>query len=273
MAEVHRQSDAVAFLDRAEAWLQEPDPSRNMILAIAYQLEGDSHFEPPFYLATVESAGEVCGCALRAGPDGMFLTALPVDSIPRIVDQARELYATLPEVIGPEVVASAFAQQWSGQRWRMHLRSRCYRLGSVDAPRRSSPGSLRKGTMQDLSWLRDWAREYARETGTRVDLERFFDSMLKRGLLDVWEDDGPRCVVTTSKLTPDGAWISSLYTPPAFRRNGYATAAVAAASRRILDSGRQFCFVGADEDAASTRGIYERIGYEPIGVVVVIHLD
>jgi hypothetical protein len=45
--EVYQQPNAVAFLDRAEAWLQKPDAIHNVILSIAHQLKGDSHFEPP----------------------------------------------------------------------------------------------------------------------------------------------------------------------------------------------------------------------------------
>jgi hypothetical protein len=273
MTEVHQHADAVAFLDHAETWLRQPDAIHNLILSIAYQLRGESHFEPPFYLATVESDDGLCGCALRAGPDGMFLTDLPLDAVPRIADQAGALYTALPEVIGPEDVATAFAKRWSGQNWKLHVRSRCYRLGSLNTSLCSSPGSLRKGTAEDFAWLRQWAREYAKESGTRVDLVRFFGLMLARGLLHIWDDDGPRSVITTSKLTPNGAEISSLYTPSRFRRRGYATSAVAAASQLILDSGRRFCTVGADENSPSTRALYERVGYEPISTLLVIHLD
>ena len=274
MADVHQQPDAVTFLDRAEAWLQgRPDLTHNLILSIAHQLSGNGHFEPPFYLATVESNDRLCGCAVRAAPDGIFMTALPVDAVAQIVDQTRRLYSALPEVIGPESVATAFAELWSGQRWTLHERSCCYRLRSVNASLQPSPGSMRQGTTEDLTWLRDWARDYSAETGTRVDLQRFYSLMVERGLLYVWDDDGPRCVVTTSKLTPSGAEISSLYIPKHFRHNGYATAAVAAASQRVLDSGRQFCFISADEQAVGTQRIYRRVGYEPIDSMVVIHLD
>ena len=245
----------------------------NIILSIAHQLRGRNHFEPPFYLATVESDTNLLGCAVRARPDGIFLSALPVDSVRQIVVQVRGLYSALPEVIGPELIATEFAMRWSGQDWELHERSCCYELTAVDGGLRLSPGILRAGDESDLVWLRDWASDYERETGTRVDLDRFYSLMIERGLLYIWDDSGPRCVVTTSKLTPTGAEISSLYTPPSFRRNGYATSAVAAASRRVLDSGRRYCFISANDQADSTKRIYERIGYKSIDPMVVIHLN
>jgi GNAT superfamily N-acetyltransferase len=139
-------------------------------------------------------------------------------------------------------------------------------------PSHRPAGSLRKGLASDLPLLREWAPDYARESGTKLDMQMYFERMIERELLFLWDDNGARCVTTTSKLTPNGAEISSLYTPPRFRNNGYATAAIAAASQRILDSGRTFCMIAADERAAKTNRIYRSVGYEPIGEIVVVHL-
>jgi len=272
MIEVKPQPNATVFLDRANTWLRENEPSHRCILSIARLLQGDSHFEPPFYLATVEANDRTCGCALRAAPDGLYLTNLPPEALPAIVEQLRTLYETLPEVTGPEPIVTAFAERWSPENWKLHVRCLCYRIRSVVEPARPPAGSLRKGLASDLPLLRDWAPDYAHASGTKLDMRLYFERMLKRELLYLWDDHGARCVTTTSKLTPNGAEISSLYTPPRFRNSGYATATVAAASQRILDSGRTFCMIAADERASSTNRIYRRVGYEHIGELVVIHL-
>ena len=178
----------------------------------------------------------------------------------------------MPEVTGPESVATVFAEQWAGNEWRLHTRSCCYLTTSVVFPTRPASGALRNGVHSDLPVLHAWAPEYAAESGTLVDLRLFFERMLERELLYIWDDDGPRSVVTTSKLTPNGAEVSALYTPTEFLRKGYATSAVAAASQQILDSGRRFCIIGADKNALGTNRMYRSVGYEPIGEIVVIHL-
>ena len=210
---VNVHPDADSFLERAEAWLLADEASRHLILSIAYLLRGVSHFRPPFYLATIESIRGVVGCAMSAAPDGLYLTNLPVESLSTIADQLSQIYVTLPEVIGPEVVATAFADRWSRQDWTLHSRNRCYALTSVIPPSRPAVGFLREGSESDLYLLDNWAADYRKESRSKVDMTQFFHTMVDRSLLFLWDDDGARCVVTTSSLTPNGAQVSAVYTP------------------------------------------------------------
>ncbi len=274
MLKVRQHSDAVAFLESAEAWLLRSEAAQDhILLAVAHMLRAGSHFQPPFYLATVESDNELCGCALRAFPDGLYLTSLPVEAVPNIVKQLTTLFSSLPEVLGPELEATAFAKQWERQAWQLNTRNRCYLLHSVIPPARVASGSLRKAGESDLPLLREWAPAYRAETDSLLDMEALFELMVERGLLFLWDDDGARCLVITSSLTPNGAQLSALYTPPECRGRGYATSAAAAASQRVLDSGRQYCLTAAIADSPGPHRLYESIGYEPSEELVVIHFD
>ena len=64
--------------------------------------------------------------------------------------------------------------------------------------------------------------------------------------------------------TLNGVRVSTVYTPPEFRRRGYAAACVAALSQRLLDSGKRACFLFADRANATSNGIYQRIGYRQV---------
>jgi predicted GNAT family acetyltransferase len=56
--------------------------------------------------------------------------------------------------------------------------------------------------------------------------------------------------------------INFVYTPPAHRGRGYASACVAALTRRMLDEGRRYCFLFTDLSNPTSNGIYRAIGYE-----------
>jgi hypothetical protein len=58
--------------------------------------------------------------------------------------------------------------------------------------------------------------------------------------------------------------VGPVYTPPAERRRGYAGALVAALSQRLLDEGREFCFLFTDLANPTSNHVYQEIGYEPV---------
>jgi predicted GNAT family acetyltransferase len=80
----------------------------------------------------------------------------------------------------------------------------------------------------------------------------------------VWDDGGPRAMAATARPTPGGIAVNSVFTPPAGRGRGYATALVAALSRRMLADGRRFCVLFTDLANPTSNAIYARIGYRPV---------
>ena len=226
MLAVNRQADATAFLSRAERWLLEKEVEHNIFLSVAYLLTGEHHFADPIFLATVEQAGRVRGCALRPPPDGLYLSDMPLDAIPGIHRLLQADHKAIDEVVGPEEQATAFAELWKPQEWKVHSRSRWFSLERIAWNRTMASGRLRNAAENDLPLLREWGLRYGREIGTVVDVKMLYELMVKRGLAYVWDDNGPKCVITASGLTPRAARISSLYTPEEYRGKRYATSAV-----------------------------------------------
>ncbi|MFW5729522.1 MAG: GNAT family N-acetyltransferase [Spirochaetota bacterium] len=55
-----------------------------------------------------------------------------------------------------------------------------------------------------------------------------------------------------------------MYTPKAHRRHGYARACVAELTARLIEAGRQFCFLFTDLSNPTSNKIYQQIGYRPV---------
>ena len=60
------------------------------------------------------------------------------------------------------------------------------------------------------------------------------------------------------------ARVGPVYTPPAERGHGYATALVAHVSDVALQRGRRACYLHTDLANATSNAMYQRIGYERI---------
>ena len=67
-----------------------------------------------------------------------------------------------------------------------------------------------------------------------------------------------------SGATPNGIRVNLVYTPPEYRKKGYATSCVAALSQTLLDQGRKYCFLFTDLANPTSNHIYQTIGYQPV---------
>lgn len=81
----------------------------------------------------------------------------------------------------------------------------------------------------------------------------------------MWETDD-RIVSLRGHSGPTGTGIriGPVYTPPADRGRGYASALVAAQSEWLLQHGYQQCFLYTDLANQTSNDLYIRIGYEQI---------
>jgi uncharacterized protein len=129
-------------------------------------------------------------------------------------------------------------------------------------------GELLLATPKERVLLLDWFRAFANEIGevVRVNPEEFVDGGIQRGSIYLWVDGGGRPVSWAggSQVLPTFARVGPVYTPPEFRRRGYASACVAKLSQRLLDQGCQQCFLFTDQANPTSNHIYRLIGYQPV---------
>jgi len=263
--------DASAFRKHAGAFLAAHEAANNLIFGIlAGIVDGVYDFSPdPPLLVSVESDGHVQLVALRTPPLNLVLSTAATDMA--VTRLARELYAAghpLPGVTAPAREAVLFAQTWSaltGVTVARQFSQRIYELARVVPPARVPSGHLHQCNEEDLRLAADWIAAFNRDVGQHqvpANPRRYIGPP-DSGLV-FWIDEEPVSMAGYSGPTPSGIRVAAVYTPPALRGRGYASACVAALSRQLLEGGRQRCFLYTDLANPTSNHIYTAIGYEPV---------
>lgn len=273
---VRRFVDARAFLDRAERWLLQEEAEYGLVLGVATALLGPHRFGSPVYLATLEHEDEVLGCAFRTPPYHAVVTQLPAGAAAALAEDMGTLYDDLPGVQGPVNEAEAFAAVWcerNGGRPVLGFRLCVHVLTEVVRPVPPAPGRLRPALAGDVDLVTQWAAGFVSDTGVTTRAEEFGEHLLRAGGLYLWEDGRPRSMVGVNRTSARGATIGAVYTPPEFRGRGYASAAVAELSQRLLDAGRSFCTLYTDLANPTSNKIYRAVGFRPGAESVLIRFE
>jgi predicted GNAT family acetyltransferase len=175
---------------------------------------------------------------------------------------------TLPGVLGLVPEAQAFVSAWQDltqQPARLAFELRMHQLQTVQ-PIRPTPGHLRPATESDRPLLIQWNHDFMMEAfGTlEEDPAQTAAYQLSQKRIYIWQDQEPVAMINSRVSTPHGATIAPVYTPPKHRRQGYATAAVAALSQQLLDQGYRYCFLFTDLANPTSNHIYQLVGYQAI---------
>lgn len=268
MLRIRRFVDPQLFLEHTQEWLLREELKNSTMLAVMQLLIDDGNpFESPLYLATIENDAGIAGCAVRAPPDPLILSDMPIEAMSLLAADVAPVYETLPAVTGTENEVEAFTEQWMRQGKSQSATKTCWRWYVLErtAPSgKSVSGALRLADSSDIRLVRRWAQQFARETGTSVDVVAYFERRIRSGSLYIWEGEERCSIVAVSGVTPNSVRISGVFTDPDFRRKGYATATVAAVSRLMLDAGRKYCLLFTEASDPFANRLYQNVGYRPI---------
>jgi hypothetical protein len=258
---------------QARTWpflLQHEAENNLMIGIVAALIAGKADFMDPAkrpLLCTVEGGDGVLAAAVMTPPFRMNLTRGPGVAMDSLAEHLHARGISLPGVNGPCESAQTFAAAWNrltGQPTQRNRGLRIYQLDHVTpAPR--AAGSLCQVTPADLDLIVGWVRAFfadchldnpptAEGVARRIDNRAYF----------LWKSPHPVSMACATGPTPAGIRIGAVYTPPALRNRGYASALVAALSQYQLDSGRRFCFLFTDMANPTSNSIYQKIGYRPV---------
>ena len=135
-----RHQTAAAFLDSAQAALEQHEAANNLIISIAIRLkEYPDQIQHPPYLATVEEGDELLAAAVMTPPHRVIIHGESADPAPlRLLAEDLRRFEWQPlGVIGPAEAAHAFATVWismAGGTFRLLRHERVYELRRVTHP-------------------------------------------------------------------------------------------------------------------------------------------
>lgn len=256
MLTLNRHPDARSFLTRAEAWLATREIEHAVVLQSARQARAnDTHYERPMYWATIENEGQLVGCAYRTPPYKVGVTQLPESAIPPLVADLASTYAgTIGGFSGPDATVKALASAWVEKRggsWSVNTGGRLMSFASqAEAP--GKPGVLRLAGAADSALAQSWGGAASIDSGVAALDGQMCLQLLRAKLLYFYVDDQPRCMIGLLRETHDSAAVGIVYTPAAFRGQGYGTAAMRALSG-LLDERRvanRYLWIDAKSDGA-----------------------
>jgi len=270
---VVRHQTADAFLARARSTLEQHEAANNLMIGIAVRLhEFPERIKTQPWLATVEDGERLVAAAVMTPPHRLILHAEGDDPEPLQL-LAHALVADgwhVPGVGALKATARAFAEIWSaatGQPQRAGMNERVYELRRVNPPEPPMSGVLRVATEKDTALMSEWVWGLLQDAGlegTTEGAREIAEMRIADRDLFIWDHGGPVSTATKTRHSTHGIVVSLVYTPPAYRNRGYASAAVAALSQQLLDAGWEFCALFTDLANPTSNSIYQRIGYRPV---------
>lgn len=246
------------------------------MLGILDRLDEDPlAYEPPIYLATVETAGEVVGCAYRTPPYKLGLSRMPSGAADALAADVARFHPHVPVALGPEAVALRFGTRYAelrGTRARLGMRQRLYRADALIPAVRRASGRARPAAVSDVAVVGSWYEEFHRAVGSPLPSAGAVVARAREGKLWLWEDGTPKSLAGWAARTPRWARVAYVYTPPELRGRGYATALVADLTVRLLAQGVH-ALLYTDLGNPVSNAIYAGIGYRPLSDLVDVEVE
>lgn len=259
------------FLIKVEQFLLKHEAMNNLPLGIVYSLVKQRP-EQEIFLATVEDEAGIQLVMIKTSQNLVLASdnSIKEEAVHKATQYFQTNGITLPGIIGEKELANLFQITWqkvTGQTSQVGMRQRIYRLDQVNEID-YSPGQLRLATIDDLSFVTEWVYEFVKVTPdliTMEEAEKLARTSIDTSSMYLWlVDDIPVSMAKKVRPTKNGIVINLVYTPPQFRKRGYASACVATLTKLLLNEGYQFTSLYTDLDNPTSNKIYMEIGYKAI---------
>jgi len=264
---------AADFLQTSQPFLETNEATNSLLLGVSLRLKNapDRMKTTPYFI-TVSNERALILAAMMTPPHNLVIygQANQPPAMDILVQQLQADKAVPPGVLGPSAVAQKFAEVWAtatGISYRAGMRQGIYELRHVIPPEQITPGKLRLAKIDEIDLVTQWALDFQAEalgSGHPTETRQAMEDRIKYEELFMWDDGQPVSMVAKARPGLHGVTVSLVYTPPEFRRCGYASNAVAALSQLLLDEGWQFCSLHTDLANPTSNHIYQAIGYRRV---------
>ena len=264
-------ADPEVFAAHAEHLLQSRPVECTLPLTTLHTIRSGQRWGPgEFVLAWFEDeGGATTGAVLMTPPFGVQLAVLPVGSEPTLVAELQTRNVAVVEAHGAVDDVERFSAAWTAghaRRATVRQRQRLYALDTL-LPAPPTNGRYRLASPGDVDLVLDWMTAFRAESEAlpMVAPRAMYADRVDRGLFGLWEDGAVVTALAARTVTVAGvSRIGPVYTPPAQRRRGYATAATAACAGDALAAGADRVVLFTDLANPTSNGIYQRIGFRPV---------
>jgi predicted GNAT family acetyltransferase len=258
--------EAEEFAARAERFLAERVERNVLATVLVNARRGQIGGARPLFGYARREDGEICAAALRVPPWPLLTSELDTALAGQLIERWLAQDPDLPGISADPTTARAVGAAWSrrtGGRTSCRMRTAMHVLTDLNDPPRPARGRLRQATRADQELLVAWEEAFAAEAGVpgSGEASRSVARRLAHGGQFVWADRRPVATVTISPAIAGTVRIGPVYTPPEHRRRGYASSAVAAASRRALAGGARQCMLFTDLANPTSNQIYATLGF------------
>ncbi|OBR66630.1 hypothetical protein A7K91_07180 [Paenibacillus oryzae] len=182
--------------------------------------------------------------------------------------------STLPGVTGDPIIVESFAQVYSeanNLQYFPHMTMEAYSCSEVRKPIHVN-GELHRATRQNVETVAKFLAGFSDGAyGVMVDPASQIpaaEGLIGTGNLFLWYvDDQPVSMANIAHRSPRHARINAVYTPPVFRKKGYASAIVAELCL-FLESEKLEPMLYADLKNPDSNKVYQNIGFVERGKIV-----
>lgn len=270
--EVTAYTDPDSFLRVVQEGLESREAENSLMLGAALSMRAAALHSVSPVLLTIGERGSWLLSALMTPPFPLVLASSREDgreALSPLAQRLNDLAMAVSGVVAAPILADAFADTWTREFGRERsglVRQRIYRITEV---REVAPvsGQLRRATALDADLVAQWFAEFEAEALNAHDGEAAAlgaRQRIARGEIYLWEDAEPRAMAARARPTRNSISVNAVYTPPPWRRRGFATATVAELSRQLLNEGYSMCVLYTDLANPTSNNIYRSIGYEVV---------
>lgn len=266
--------DTPEFINKtAHGFLVSEPVLNNLILTL---LAARIAFPEPVRYWIARSDSAVTGVGLQSPPSFALILSVMAPEVSADLAEAIAVEGrALPGVLADARVAARFAGQWAECRSVGVQPVIAQRLYVAEAVRAGAavPGALEQAGPDARPLLCNWMAAFYDELGDAAggvtgDIKDIVDRRVAAGEFWLWRD----CESTAMAAIAGVTRVHYVYTPPQYRRKGYAEALVRTPTARLLGEGLQ-PILFTDPGNPASNAIYRRVGYKPAADLVRYRFD